>query len=573
MATVASLVVNLTANTSRLEKAFGRSQSVINNFVKSTKSVTRQLDEIARYGTKAGLGLTALSAATMGFVRSAGNHEEAMLRVKAVSQATRAEFDQLSKSAINLSTTTVHSLSSIEESMKFLGMAGYKANEIISLMPTIARMATAGGAELAETADITTRVLKGYAMGIEDVGRATDVLAMAMISSNNTLKDLGEAFKHAGSVAKSAGVEFETTAAIIALLGDAGIKGSIAGTSLKSAISRLVSPSASAQRILRKLKVETLDATGELRDMTDIIGQLQKAGAKTSDLMTIFGMRAGPSMARLVSMGSDALGEYVDKLRQSEGIAALIESEQMQSLNAQLQLTKGQLKALTTEIGNDFLPTAKTVNHYIKDMVKWFRGLDDETKQNIYRIGLMTAAVLGIVTVFGVVAGALSIIIKGFTVFGIILGLVTSGPVLAILGVAAAVGLLKTVWDENMGGIQDKTKVVMDKIQEYFWKFHTWWNGVPAVTEEGITSGFEKDIPGFKHKLLSGWEWTIKTSGDAWKWITETTWAEKWQDIKGWLTDGWKWTINKVGEGWDWFLNREKGQDSIDFIKRAWVGL
>jgi TP901 family phage tail tape measure protein len=571
MATVASIVVNLTASTSRFEKALGGAQRLTKNFVKGTRAITRDLDEIARYGKKAALGLAALGLATTKVVKVAADHEESMLRVKAVSRATVAEYNALSKAALNLSTSTRHSLSSIGEGMKFLAMAGFQANQIIEMMPTVTKMATAGAIDMASAADITTNIVAGYGMEVKDLDRATDVLVASFTGANIDLLLLGETFKHVGPVAKSAGVEFEEVAASAALLGNAGIQGSIAGTSLKSAFSRLLSPSASAARVLRRLGVETTTSEGKLRNFADIIEDLNTSGATTANILSIFGLRAGPSMARLVDIGGDALREFTKRLKESQGIAAQIESEQMQSFNAQLQLTKNRISALSVEIGNDLLPYIKTLNYFVSDVVEGWRDMDDAQKQNIIRIGIVGAAILSLIAVFGLVMGALSIVVKGLTVLGLILGFVTSGPVLAILAIATAVGFLKKAWDEDMGGIQDKTKIVLDKIQEYFWKFHTWWNGVPAVTEEGITSGFEKDIPGFKHKLLEGWEWTINVAGDAWKWITETTWAEKWQDIKGWLTDGWHWTINKVGEGWDWFTNLEVVQKSLAKLKGYWL--
>lgn len=240
------------------------------------------------------------------------------------------------------------------------------------------------------------------------------------------------------------------------MLGNAGIQGSIAGTSLKSAISRLISPSNTAARILKRLGVETTTSEGKLRDLADIIDDLSKAGATTADVLRIFGLRAGPSMARLLDLGADALRQYTQRLRDSEGWAELIEAEQMQSFNAQFDLTKNIIHAFSIELGDVLLPYMKTLNWLIGDLVGSWRDLDDATKDNVIRIAVVGGAILSFITVLGLVAGAISMVIKGFTTLGIILGLVTSGPVLTILGIALAVGYLKKAWDENWGGIQEK---------------------------------------------------------------------------------------------------------------------
>ena len=477
MATVASLVVNLTASTSQLEKGFLQATRLTDRFVKSTKSVTRQLDEIARYGRNAGLALTAMSLSVRKLVKASADHEESMLRVKAVARATVQEYHTLSAAALQTSTTTRHSLSSIGEGMKFLAMAGFQAKEIAEMIPVVTRMATAGAVDMVTAADITTNILFGYGMAVEDLSRATDVLVAAFTGANVTLQLLGETFKHVGPVAKSAGMEFEEIVAAAALLGNAGIQGSIAGTSLKSAISRLISPSNTAARILKRLGVETTTSEGKLRDLADIIDDLSKAGATTADVLRIFGLRAGPSMARLLDLGADALRQYTQRLRDSEGWAELIEAEQMQSFNAQFDLTKNIIHAFSIELGDVLLPYMKTLNWLIGDLVGSWRDLDDATKDNVIRIAVVGGAILAFITVLGLVAGAISMVIKGFTTLGIILGLVTSGPVLTILGIALAVGYLKKAWDENWGGIQEKTIKVLGEIQNAFDNFLVWLGG------------------------------------------------------------------------------------------------
>jgi len=408
-------------------------------------------------------------------VKASADHEESMLRVKAVARATVQEYHALSAAALQASTTTRHSLSSIGEGMKFLAMAGFQAKEIAEMIPVVTRMATAGAVDMVTAADITTNILAGYGMAIEDLSKATDVLVAAFTGANVNLQLLGETFKYVGPVAKSAGMEFEEITAAAALLGNAGIQGSIAGTSLKSAISRLISPSNTAARILKRLGVETTTSEGKLRSLADIIDDLSKAGATAADVMRIFGLRAGPSMARLLDVGADALRQYTQRLRDSEGWAELIEAEQMQSFNAQFDLTKNIIHAFSVELGDVLLPYMKTLNWLIGDLVGSWRGLDDAMKDNVIRVAVVGGAILSFITVLGLVAGAISMVIKGFTTLGIILGLVTSGPVLAILGIALAIGYLKKAWDENLGGIQDKTRQVVESILAQWNELTTWW--------------------------------------------------------------------------------------------------
>lgn len=571
MATVASIVVNLTASTSRFERAMGGAQRMTKQFVRKTKSLTRELDEIARHGRRAAMGLAALTAAGLGAVKVAADHEEAMLRVKAVAKATGEEYERLSKTTVDLSATSVYSLGQIADGMKFLAMAGFEANKIIGMMPTVTKLALVGAVDMAAAAEIATTMLAGYNLQVEELERATDILAMTVTSANTDLTNLGQAFKYAGPLAESAGVAFEETAAVVALLSNAGIKGSIAGTSLRAALNRLLSPAASATRILKRLNVETLDSEGQLRSLVDIIGDMEKGGITTSEVLRVFGLRAGPAMARLVTAGSDALREFVELLEESQGVAAQIESEQMQSFNAQMKLLKNQVAAFAGGLGNDLLPYMKTLNHLVRELVDGWRNLDNEQRQNILRIAAVSAGVLGLIAVFGLVASAVSLLVKGLTVFGIVLGFVTSPIVITLALIALGVGLLARAWEENWGNIQDKTRVVVENIQGYWERFLTWWHGTPAE-KDGFTSGFDVDQGGFKHKLRAVGYAIYDAFFGAWDWIIDTTWEEKWEDVKVVLSDAWEW-IKVTGAGvWDGFTNIGPVKAGIDKIKEWYWG-
>src|SRR5690606_15383817 len=121
--------------------------------------------------------------------------------------------------------------------------------------------------------------------------------------------------KYAGPVAKGAGVQFEEAAAAIGLMGNAGIQGSMAGTSLRGAITRLLNPTAAISKTIKRLGIQVTDASGNLLPLVDIVRQLEMSGATTADMMEIFGQRAGPAMAALVEQGSDALADMTQNLR------------------------------------------------------------------------------------------------------------------------------------------------------------------------------------------------------------------------------------------------------------------
>ena len=211
----------------------------------------------------------------------------------------------------------------------------------------------------------------------------------------------------------------------------------------------------------------------------------------------------------------------------------------------------------TEDFGLLMQPLGIELIRNLRDGVKWLGNLDDEVKMTIIRWGTFGTALLGGITVFGLVTKAAASFVNGLMLVGTAISLLTSPLVIKFALISTGIALVAHVWDQNLAGIQDKTKVVVDKVRMYWGEFLDWWQGVPAMTPEGITSGYDKDIPGFKHKLLdikdffgSGWKWTIDIGTEIYDWIFNTTWADKWTNIKGLFKTAWDWTLKMIG--WEW---------------------
>ncbi|HUW00730.1 MAG TPA: phage tail tape measure protein [Acidimicrobiales bacterium] len=261
-------------------------------------------------GAKLTKSLTLPIVAIGGIALKAGaDFQTAMLQVQAVSGATGVEFESLNDLAKELGRTTQFSASQAADAMGFLAMAGFEANEILGALPGTLNLAAAGNLELAQAADIVTNILTGYGKEVGELGAANDALVQTFTSSNTSLAQLGEAFKFVAPVAASAGLDFNEVTAALGLLGNAGIQASMAGTTLRGGIAKLAKPTNEAQGALERLGIQVNDSGGQMLPLVDIIRQFEAAGLSTADAMTIFGLRAGPGFAALVSQGADALGD------------------------------------------------------------------------------------------------------------------------------------------------------------------------------------------------------------------------------------------------------------------------
>ncbi len=222
---------------------------------------------------KAGVAFTAIAigaaAPLIKGIVSFAKFEQAIARTGAIADATAEEMESLAMSARALGKSTQFSATEAANALTFLAQAGFDVQDATEALPGVLQLAAAANLDLATAADITTNVLTGYGFEVKDLTKVNDVLTKAFISANTDLTQLGQAMKFAGPVASAAGVRFEEAAAAISLMGNAGIQASMAGTSLRGAIVRLLNPSKEAEGILERLGITAVDAQGGLLPLVD----------------------------------------------------------------------------------------------------------------------------------------------------------------------------------------------------------------------------------------------------------------------------------------------------------------
>lgn len=371
-------------------------RSLRQSFDRAAEKMQSVGDGMADVGKKMSVGLT---LPIVGFgtamFRAAGDFEASMNQVLAVTGATGAEFESLSAQAQQLGATTKFSAGEAAQAMGFLGMAGFNTTEILGAMPSVLQLAAAANLDIATSADIASNILAGYALTTEDLAAVNDALVQTTVATNTELIGVGEAMKYVGPVAQSAGVSINETAAAIGLLGNAGISGSMAGTTLRGVISNLLTVSGPAADVIERLGLVTTDSAGNFIGLVSVVKQLEEAGASTADLMTIFGDRAGPGMAALISQGSDALVELVTQLDNSGGIADQIATIQMQGLKGAMDELSSAVEGLFISMAESGLLSAFT--DIIKKITEVVAKLSEASPALMRFVGIVAgiAAVVG----------------------------------------------------------------------------------------------------------------------------------------------------------------------------------
>lgn len=408
---------------------------------------------IGKHSRAAGLGLVAAGAVlTAGVAKSLGvfgQFEQAMANVQAVSGATVSEFEQLNEIAKEMGETTVFTATQSAQALSFMAMAGLNAQQSLAALPELLNIAAAGNLELAQAADIVTNIMSGYGIAAEDVGQATDVLVTGFTSANTNLLQLGEAFKLGGPVAKAAGLSFEETAAALSLMGNAGFQSTLAGTALRGAITRLLNPTGSAQKIMAELGITATDTSGELLPLRDIISQFETVGLSAGDAMAIFGQRAGPGMLALIQQGTGALVDLTTEMQTSGGTAERIAKAQLDTFQGQITLMKSAVEGLALSLGEQLAPAVRDIvvwfTKVVQSVIGWTKDHPELTKILVLStaaVGAMALALGGLLIATSLMLPALQLLTARLVSVRLAM-LATLGPVgLVITGVTALVWIL-----------------------------------------------------------------------------------------------------------------------------------
>lgn len=425
-AVIGALRVNLGIDTAAFSDGLKNLRGSLSKAGKQMQNVGRQM---STYVTAPLAGFGALT------LKVAGDFEKAMNQVAAVSGATGDEFQALREQAKELGATTQFSSSEAADAMGFLAMAGMKTNEILGAMPDTLKLAAAANLDMASAADIVTNILAGYNKDVSELGHATDVLVKAFTSANTDLRQLGEAMKYAGPVASAAGVDFEEAAAALAMMGNAGIQASMAGTSLRGAVSRILSPTKAMRTAMEEAGLSFTDASGKLLPLADIIQQLEPHADNAGLFMELFGQRAGPAMAALVSQGADAVRELTHELENSAGTATEIAAVQMEGFNGAMRALTSAFEGLQLAIADSGL--LEWATEAVKAVTQWVQTIS-KTNPEMLKWGTIIA---GVGAALGPVVFALGLLATGLAAI--------SAPVLAVTaGIAALTAGVVAFWPQ-----------------------------------------------------------------------------------------------------------------------------
>ena len=360
-------------------------------------------------------------------VKTSMNFNKMMSEVQAVTGATGAEFEALKTKAQELGASTMFSASESAEAMKFLGMAGFQVNDILGSMPAMLSLAAAGNTDLATTADILSDGLTAFKMQANELDstRFADVMAATVSKSNTSIELMGETFKYAGAVAGSLGYSIEDVALATGLMANASIKGSMAGTALRSTFTRLVSPPKDAATALQALGVTAVNADGTMKPFRQTLLDLRAgfknltAAEKAEYAAKIAGLEAQAGFLAMVDATDESFNSLMSNIDNSQGMAGKMAFVQSDNLEGAVKTFESAFEGIQIAVGDAF---EEPLKNFVNSLATGLQGLTQWVSKNqelVVVAGQVAAAISGIIIAiagFGAVSTGIEYVAASFRV-------------------------------------------------------------------------------------------------------------------------------------------------------------
>ena len=445
--------------------------------LKKGGSATKALGEgITDLGRAMTLGLTVPIVAAGGAATSvAASFDDAMSQVQGALGGASADMDGLRNLALQLGADTVFSATESAQAMVELAKGGLTEAQIKGgALAASMDLAAAGQLNLADAAATTVQMMGSFGLGAGDATRIANALAGAANASSADVSDLTQAMSQCSAQASLAGWSLEDTAAALALFADHGVKGSDAGTGLKTMLQRLAAPTDQAAEAIAAYGLNIRDSNGKMKDISGIADELTGKLGGLSDaerdaaLQTIFGSDASRAAAILMQSGSEGLAKYIAATNDATA-AETMANAQKGELSWALENMGGAVESASIAFGTALAPAITAVAGVIGNAAEAFASLPAGVQTGIAVVLALVAALGPLLMVIGSVVAALPAISEGFVMLGGALAIPlapAAAVVAAIAAIAAAIYAAWTTSETFRAAVMAGVDAISSKVQE-----------------------------------------------------------------------------------------------------------
>ena len=477
------LVVSIIGDMRELSKTFSQAQTEIGNIGKKFEEMGKKLTNTGKtmstYVTAPLVGIGAIS------LHTAANFDDAMRKVQAISGATGSDFEKLTNQARELGATTAFSATDAAEAMYYLALAGWDVNEIMEATPGLLALASAAGMDLGQAADIVSDTMSGFQMDATQAGEAANIFAAASSNSNTDVLQLGEALKYAGATANAAGMDLVQTTAILGVLADSGVKGSMAGTTLNAMLRDMKKAAVDGAIGIGTHTIALYNEDGTMRDLGAVMADVGVATAdmtveqRDAALAAIFHEESIRGVNIMLATGSERYYELEGKIRDSDGAAKSMAETMEGGVGGALREMESAMEELMIVLGNILVIGVLPLIKYLTQLFGWFSELPAPIQQADIAFGAVIAIIGPLILALGAVVSSIGTLAAAFGTGGALAGAISFVSATLLPALSAALGLLISpiglvivavaalalAWKNNWFDIQGKAQVVWSWIK------------------------------------------------------------------------------------------------------------
>ncbi|WP_303017658.1 phage tail tape measure protein [uncultured Mitsuokella sp.] len=351
-----------------------------------------------------GAAVVAAGAAPLAaMIGTAATFEQAMSKVKAITNSSNEDMARLNETAQQLGALTQFSATQAAEAMSYLGMAGWKTDQIIAGMPGMLDLAAASGSDLATVADIVSDDLTAFGMSADQAGHMADVMAAASTNANTNVEMMGMTFKYAGAVAGALGYSLEDVSIATGLMANAGIKADQAGTSLRAIMTRLIDPPKDAATALDALGISAVNADGSVKPFRQTIMELREKfkglsqSEKAQMASSIAGTEAMSGFLAVVNASDSDFDTLANAIDNADGASKKMADTMNDNAKGSAIQLESAIEGVSIAIGSIFLPTlamiAGAMAQAVGSVANWAKG----HQELVGIIITATAAIAGLI--------------------------------------------------------------------------------------------------------------------------------------------------------------------------------
>lgn len=293
--------------------------------------------------------------------------EAAMSQVQATSGADADEMERLTKKTEEMGATTKFTASDSAEAMNYMAMAGWKTEDMLDGITGIMNLAAAANEDLGTTSDIVTDALTAFGLSASDSGHFADVLAQASANANTNVSMLGESFKYVAPVAGAMKYSVEDVSLALGLMANASVKGSQAGTSLKTSIANMAAPTDKMQGAMDKYGISLTKRNGEMKSFKEVLDMLRanlgglSETEQTAAASTIFGKEAMAGMLAIINASTEDYEKLTQAIYNADGATEKMANTQLDNLSGSITLLQSAVDGAKISFGKRLNPYVRSV--------------------------------------------------------------------------------------------------------------------------------------------------------------------------------------------------------------------